>query len=382
MPDYKLECAVWELTLNCNLRCIHCGSSAGAKREAELNSEEAIKLCEQLKETGCLSVALMGGEPFLRKDFWDIALKIRELNMELSVITNGTLFDKDTFSRLKALSPRAVAVSIDGADSETHEFIRGVKGCYKKSWEFIEKALKEDLPLSVITTISKLNISNLPELSKQIAKRNIAWQIQTAGAEGARFPKEYLLDMEEFYSVGVFIENLRRKYSVEEMPVIGAHDLGYNSCYLKNVSLESKWNGCQAGISVIGIRSNGDILGCLSINDKRFVEGNIKERNLKEIWNNPGSFSYNRNFKMEDAGENCAGCGYLSSCRGGCSEMSWMKTGKLHNDLYCFYRIEEELMKEENIFAKFFYKLSKIKRSVKNKSDFSILKKIFLGERK
>jgi sulfatase maturation enzyme AslB (radical SAM superfamily) len=112
------------------------------------------------------------------------------------------------------------------------------------------------------------------------------------------------------------------------------------------------------------------------------VEGNIKERNLKEIWNNPGSFSYNRNFKMEDAGENCAGCGYLSSCRGGCSEMSWMKTGKLHNDLYCFYRIEEELMKEENIFAKFFYKLSKIKRSVKNKSDFSILKKIFLGERK
>lgn len=377
MGKYILECAVWEFTLNCNLRCLHCGSSAGKQRKDELNTDEALLLCQQLKDAGTLSVALMGGEPFLRKDFWLVAERIRQLDMDLSVITNGTIFDEEAFKKLKKLSPRAVAISIDGSKKETHEKIRGVKGCYERAWKFINAALDEGLPVSIITTVSKLNISELGEIANQIKNKNIAWQIQTAGAEGERFSKEFLLDREEFYSVGVFIESLRQKYSPKELPVIGAHDLGYNSCFLKNTSINPFWQGCQAGISVIGIRSNGDVIGCLSINDERFIEGNIRKKTLKEIWEDENSFKYTRKFKLEDAGENCRNCKYLKDCKGGCCEMSLMKTGVFHNDYYCFWKIEQEIS-EKNFLFKIMMKL-KCKDS--RKKDFQKIRQIFLGER-
>ena len=337
---YTLSCAVWEFTLACNLDCIHCGSSAGSKREKELDTDEALKLCDDLKAAGCGGVALMGGEPFLRGDFWAVASKIRELGMELSVITNGTVRPKDVFSRLKALSPRAVAVSIDAAEPALHDRIRGREGAFADSWSFMNDALAAGLPVSVITTVHKLNLGQLAALREKLKGKGLAWQVQTAGAEGRRFPKKLLLDRDEFYAVGMFIESTRRRYKPEDLALIGAHDLGYNSARLINVSLYEKWEGCQAGVSILGIRSDGGLIGCLAINDDRFVEGNARTTRVKALWRSRSAFPYTRNFRKADAGPECAECRHLDSCKGGCSEMSLMKTGRLHNDPYCFYAIE------------------------------------------
>ncbi|MEW5951923.1 MAG: radical SAM protein [Elusimicrobiota bacterium] len=374
---YRLECAVWEITLKCNLNCIHCGSCAGEKREKELSREEALKLCEDLKEAGCLSVALMGGEPLLRPDFWDIAEKVRALGMDLSVITNGTIYKEEYFKKLAELKPRAVAVSIDGAKKETHEKIRGSIGCWEKSWKFINRAIEEKLPVSLITTVSKINISQLKDLSDMIKGKNIAWQIQTAGSEGERFPKEYLLSREEFYAVGVFIDWLRKNYTPDIMPVIGAHDLGYYSAFLGDLSVYGQWPGCQAGKTVIGIRSSGDVLPCLSLNDSNFIVANALDRRIKDIWNDDKIFAPFRNFKKEDAGENCRSCDKLEECMGGCCEMSLMKTGKTRNDFYCFRKIEKD--SAQNAIDKIKLKLAEFK----NKKNLNVerLRKIFLGER-
>jgi radical SAM protein with 4Fe4S-binding SPASM domain len=365
VPSYKLACAVWEFTRACNLNCVHCGSSAGKKREDELSTPEALKLCVDLKEAGCRGVALMGGEPFLREDFWSVAAKIKELGMELSVITNGTVFSGGIFEKLKALKPRAVAVSVDASSAELHDRIRGVPGAYEKSWTFINRALEESLPVSVITTVHKLNLKELPAIRDRLKGRGIAWQVQTAGAEGRRFSKDLLLDEEEFYSVGIFVEACRRTYSVEELPVIGAHDLGYNSGILKNISLYEKWEGCQAGVSVLGIRSNGEVMGCLAMNDEGFMEGNIRGRSVSEIWNDPEAFSYTRRFKASDAGPNCSGCGHIEACKGGCNEMSLMKSRALHNDPYCFYKLERRLFAEElnNPLKRFLFRLNGLAHS-------------------
>jgi radical SAM protein with 4Fe4S-binding SPASM domain len=288
-------------------------------------------------------VALMGGEPLLRGDFWNVAKRIRELGMELSVITNGTIISDEIFAGLRDLRPRAVAVSLDAASPELHDRIRGSRGAFKKSGVFIDRALAAGLPVSVITTVHRLNIRELPALGEMLRGRGIAWQVQTAGAEGRRFPRELLLDEEEFYSLGMFIESCRRSYAPEELPVIGAHDLGYNSDLLNNVSLCKKWEGCQAGVSVLGIRSDGDVLGCLSLNDDRYVEGNVREKSVSAIWNDSAAFAYTRGYTASDAGPNCAGCAALDSCKGGCCEISLNRTGVFHNDPHCFHRLEGKL---------------------------------------
>ncbi|MHA1224769.1 MAG: radical SAM protein [Candidatus Heimdallarchaeaceae archaeon] len=88
---YKLDCAIWELTLACNMRCKHCGSSAGTARVNELSLEEAYKLCKELANEGCDLVTLMGGEPFVREDWKEISWCIRDLGMKLGYVTNGLL---------------------------------------------------------------------------------------------------------------------------------------------------------------------------------------------------------------------------------------------------------------------------------------------------
>jgi radical SAM protein with 4Fe4S-binding SPASM domain len=344
--NYLLRNAVWEFTLDCNLNCLHCGSSAGSSRDGELTTAEAEQLCHDLKRTGCLGITLMGGEPLLRKDFWQIAALIRDLGMELTVITNGTVFKPETFSRLRSLQPRAVAVSLDAAEPELHDRIRNRSGAFEKSAVFLDHALGEGLPVTVITTVHKLNLTELPAIRELLAGRKIAWQIQVAGAEGRRFPEELLLDEEEFYSVGMFIAATREKYPLHQMPVIGAHDLGFNSLLLDNISLAPRWTGCQAGISVLGIQSNGTIKGCLSMDDST-VAGNIRELDIAELWHSPSAFPYSRRFTTAEAGENCAECSHLDICKGGCNEMSLMKTGKLHNDPYCFHRIEQRIFAKE-----------------------------------
>jgi radical SAM protein with 4Fe4S-binding SPASM domain len=370
-------CVVWELTLACNLKCMHCGSTAGGRRDRELTTDEALKVCGDLKAAGCLGVALMGGEPLLRRDFFEIASRVRGLGMELSVITNGTVHSEEIFSGLAALKPRAVAVSLDAADPALHDRIRGVPGSFEKSRAFIDRCLAAGLPVSVITTVHKLNIKELPGLRDLIKGRGIAWQVQTAGAEGGRFKREFLLDREEFYSVGLFVEACRREFTPEELPVIGAHDLGYNSKLLNNVSLYEKWEGCQAGISVAGIRSNGDVLGCLAMNDASFAEGNVLRRTFAEIWNAPGGFKYTRGYSKAQAGPNCAACQHAETCGGGCNEMSLMKTGALHNDPYCFCNIERGLLADEGPLTRLKFALA----GARGPALFRRLGRIFSGKR-
>ncbi len=58
---------VWELTLLCNMRCLHCGSHAGTPREDELGLDDCFRVADQLADMGCQKVTLSGGEPAWRR---------------------------------------------------------------------------------------------------------------------------------------------------------------------------------------------------------------------------------------------------------------------------------------------------------------------------
>ena len=340
--EYTPVQVVWETTLRCNLKCLHCGSSAGNARPNELSTEEGIKLCKDLAELNAKEVCLMGGEPFLRKD-WPIHAKtVKDFGMKLLFISNGFNNNKRIIPMLRKLEPYGVSASLDGGKAETHDYIRGVKGSFDKVMEFITLARDADLPTTIITTVSKLNFKELPLIKDIIFGRGIAWQIQVATPEG-RFPMKYALSKEEYYAVALFIADMQRKYTKGELPVIGAHCFGYHSRYIPCLGLYPEFMGCQAGITILSIKSDGDVIGCLATPDE-YIEGNIREKSIIDIWNDPNAFAYNRKFKIEDLGENCKGCKYAETCKGGCMGFSIAFTGKPHNHPYCFYKIEPELL--------------------------------------
>ena len=65
-------CLTWELTYACNLACVHCLSSSGRRDPDELTTAEAMSVVDQLAALQVFYVNMGGGEPMLRRDFFDI----------------------------------------------------------------------------------------------------------------------------------------------------------------------------------------------------------------------------------------------------------------------------------------------------------------------
>ena len=84
-----------EITARCNNDCRHCyiNLSAG-NREAqgkELALSEIETIASQAVELGALWVLITGGEPLLRKDFFDIYKMLKKKGLLVSVFTNACL---------------------------------------------------------------------------------------------------------------------------------------------------------------------------------------------------------------------------------------------------------------------------------------------------
>ena len=121
----------WELTLTCNLRCRHCGSTAGSPRENELSTQEALSLCDQFPELLVQEVNFTGGEPLLRSDWVLIANRLADHDIKTKVITNGLSVTPDTIPKIADAGITGVGVSLDGL-AKTHDYIRGYDGLFQK----------------------------------------------------------------------------------------------------------------------------------------------------------------------------------------------------------------------------------------------------------
>ncbi len=133
--------ALFYITNTCNLHCRHCGVSTGRNRVIKnkiLPPSKIANIFKKLHEIGLEKVSLTGGEPFLRNDLLKILLYAKKSNIKIAINTNLT-FLPDYFSECIAENLiQEIALSIDGANSLTHDQIRG-HGNFEKTLLNIEK---------------------------------------------------------------------------------------------------------------------------------------------------------------------------------------------------------------------------------------------------
>ena len=337
---YKLNTVVWEITLKCNIHCLHCGSSADYNaRNNELSTSEALDLIEQLSDLGCRRVVLSGGEPFLRQDWAVLSLRIRDLGMHVSYISNGYVINDDIIDLLKIIQPIGISFSLDGSNADTHDYIRGKKGVFERCIKALHDTTKAGLYSSAVTSVHKKNINELEDILAILLDNGVrAWQVQTATPQG-RMPKELALNDEEYYRLAEFISDKRKKYN-NLINIYEADCVGYYSSILDGLYCKS-WVGCQAGLQVLGIESDGAIKGCLSLHGEPFIEGNVREKPLREIWESKDGFKFNRRFSPDMLQGICKNCKWGAICRGGCTEKAITCTGSPYESPYCLYNYEK-----------------------------------------
>lgn len=358
--------AVWEITMGCNMRCQHCGSSCSKPLVNELTTSEALDLCDQLAELGLKVITLSGGEPTTRKDWLIIADRLIKNGVTTSVITNGWSMDPDVVSEIRRIGLKSVAISLDGIQ-KTHDAIRK-PGSFEKSVNLINMLVQEGITVSVITTINKQNFEELDDLFNVLSRNSVySWQLQFALPMGNfKNHTDYMIEPSDIKRIIDFAYS-----KIDKLPMVVLADcLGYyseKSIKITERFLQDKWSwsGCGAGKSVIGILCDGSIVGCTSIRDRKLVAGNIREQSLRNIWENPNSFKWNREFSGHQLKGFCRECQYSETCRGGCSNSRYCLTGTFESEnKYCSYNVS-------------YYNLKKLLDSFDTKSQFdSLLEKV------
>ena len=335
--------AVWELTLQCNLKCSHCGSRAGDRRAAELTTAEALTLVDELADIGVRELALIGGEAYLRNDWLEIIERARNKGIRPVLQTGGYGFSEKLAIRARDAGLAAIGVSIDGLEA-VHDAVRGVVGSFTAALGALSAARHAGLTTTANTQIHSRNWSTLQSIYSSLKAADIsAWQVQLTVAMGnAVDNSELLLQPYQLYDIFELLAFLADKSNGDGIELLAGNNIGYFGPYehlWRGPSrIHDHYDGCQAGINAIGIEADGTIKGCPSLATSRFAEGNVRALGLRNIWERKGAFSLNRSGASHLWGF-CKTCYYAEVCRGGCVWTSDSLLGKPGNNPYCHHRV-------------------------------------------
>ena len=321
LPAPPLRNLFLELTLRCNERCVHCGSRCGEHdRVPELSLAQYRKILDDVKrDFGAerIELDITGGEPLLRRDFYDIMGYAHSLGFRWGMTSNATLIDEEAAEKLYQCGMKTISVSIDGLEA-THDALRGMKGAYSKAMKGIGALISHGgfQHIQVTTVVNHRNFGELPELFEIMKGVDIdSWRVINIEPIGRALdvPGLMLTD-DEYRQLFDFIREKR----MEGYPVSYgcSHYLGLD--YERQVR---KWYFlCNAGIYTASIASNGDILACLDIERRpELVQGNILRDSLKDVWEQ-GFGIFRRD--LSDLSEKCRTCDSCEFCHGG-AHHSW-----------------------------------------------------------
>lgn len=326
--------AVLELTLACNARCLHCGSDAGRPREHELSTNEWLRVVEELAELGCISVTLSGGEPLLRSDWPVVARAIREQGMRLELITNGLLVE-EAAEVIAAAGFFAVTFSVDGPPA-IHDGLRRVEGGFDRLLRGAKALQVRGVRLGACTQVGRQNLSQLDELFDILVEGGFAgWQLQLTMPAGRATDQRQALCLTPA-AVLLLVEKIVGFQGMGCLFCIPADNLGYfgpdEPRFRSGTKRAKVFAGCRAGLDVIGLTSDGQVRGCLSL-PSSFDEGSLRERSLAAIWSDPLAFGYNR--QPRTLSEPCSTCAFAKRCRAGCLSLAFSATGALGHNPFC-----------------------------------------------
>ncbi len=209
--------AIWEVTQACDLACVHCRASAQPDRHPmELSTEEGKGLIDQIAAMDVPVFVLTGGDPIKRPDLFELIGHARAKGVRVSLTPSATpLLTRDVIVRLKEAGLARLAVSLDGADAESHDAFRGMTGSFERTLNALRWANEIGLPTQVNTTFSRRNIGQIDAIVALMESLKITlWSVFFLVPTG-RGKLNDLLNAEEFEQVFAKIHSLSIKASFD-----------------------------------------------------------------------------------------------------------------------------------------------------------------------
>mgnify|MGYP002640301460 CR=1 FL=1 len=266
----RLVYAHYGVTHRCNMRCKMCVVWHQGDKSTELTTSQAALLAENLHQAGVMTVALGGGEPFIRTDLPELVHAFAKRGMEVRVLTNGIGIREGRIREVIEAGLAHVSISLDSLDPVVErEVYNDVE-----VWQDIVSSMRRFrawLPPSSVPVINvcvaRNNLMELPALVDFAASEGfhcsfvpIALSPSEAQSDGfAAVAPELAIPADMAADVrSVYEDLLRRKRA--------GHPIANSSQFLKDsrdflLGQSCSWT-CDAGRLYVSVSPEGDISIC------------------------------------------------------------------------------------------------------------------------
>jgi heme b synthase len=364
----SLRLLFWETTKACNLTCRHCRAVPQRRLgPTELNTSEALNLIDGIAEMAKPVMVLSGGEPLFRPDLFDIAEYGVATGFRMALATNGTLVTERVAAKIADAGISRVAISLDGADAETHDRFRGLPGSHALALRGIRNLRAENVSVQINSTIAKHNVIQVPkmlELALALGADALHLFMLVPVGCGVKIAPTEMLPADEYERVLHWFDEQSKDcpidlkatcaphyYRIRAQRIEGERSRGdMSSTFIApgtrakaapsmmtggrhGQHLSAMTRGCLAGTSVCFVSNEGRVYPCGYL---PVSAGDTRVQRFADIWNQSEVFEQLRD---PDAYQGkCGECRYEAIC-GGCRARAYAATGSfLAEEPFCTYR--------------------------------------------
>lgn len=321
------------LTEGCNLACRHCWVGPRFETAGDHYPTLPVELFEtairEAKPLGLSGVKLTGGEPLLHPHFSDLLAIARREELRLTVETNGLLCTPEIAAQIARFPVRFVSVSIDGADAETHEWVRGVPGSFEAARRAVSQLAATGSRPQVIFSLLRKNADQVEAVIRMVEKlgaHSLKFNVVQPSARGQRLHEsEETLSIRELIELGRHVENdlapaTRLKLAFHYPPAFRS---------LQHITSGEGCGGCGI-FGILGVMASGHYALCgIGEQVPELVFGTVGKDRLETVWHeNPLLKSLREGLPDRLEGV-CGRCLMKGSCLGTCIAQNYYSKGNL-----------------------------------------------------
>lgn len=341
---HRPRLAVWEFTLACDQRCLHCGPRSTRPRPGELSTDEALALVQDLAACGVGEVVLIGGEAYLRDDFLLVIRAIREAGMRCSMTTGGYNLTRERVEAMAEAGIQSVSLSIDGLE-ESHDYVRNRPHSWRRAFAALGHVRECGLRATVNTQINQRTRYELVPLVDLLGEAGIrAWQVQLTVAHGnAADHPDLIIQPYMLPELFTELERTLDRCDHHDIAFYPANNLGYFGPLEHRLRrrVGGHFGGCTAGTSTLGIESDGAIKSCPTLGGPSNIGGSWREHGLEALWTRAPELRYISRRTMDDLWGYCRDCYYAETCMAGCTAATEPLLGRPGNNPFCHHRAQD-----------------------------------------
>jgi MoaA/NifB/PqqE/SkfB family radical SAM enzyme len=258
-----------KLTENCQAKCVTCDYWKSRWHDG-IDTERAVKLLDEVGAAGIRSLRFTGGEPLLRRDFFEVMGRANTSPFKQIILQTNGLLLKKLHKEINASPITKVAVSIDGLKG-TNDQIRGIRGYFDLGMEGIQLLRGKQVVISL--TLNRMSAPELQELGDMAHRLGANIEVNIL-SRSLFFLKNGDIDplwpgQSDVDEIVKFLRDTLKR---------PAYEVDYTARYYKREVLDEP--PCVLGFLQVFVLSNGDVLtGCYPLKPV----GNILRDSLGDI---------------------------------------------------------------------------------------------------